>query len=242
MRYFQGKEDGNDGRRFLTTLAFVSFFSVSLFSQVAWRDSLSRLNDSIRLYPRNTDLRLKKAAVNIELEQWDYAADEYSRVLEIDPQNLAALYYRAYVNSHIRRYDMARNDYETFLTIVPRHFEAQLGLAMVKRSMGRQLDTMDELNRLVQMFPDSALAYAARAGYETELKQYDVALFDWDEAIRLQPGNTDFLLSRIDVLLMAKRREEAWQSIEKAMEGGVPRSVLKPWIDRCKLLKKQKNN
>jgi predicted Zn-dependent protease len=84
------------------------------------------------------------------------------------------------------------------------------------------------------MFPDSALSYAARAGYETELKQYDVALFDWDEAIRLQPANNDFLVSKIDVLLMAKRNKEAMLLLEDAMKRGVPQSVLKPWIDRCR--------
>lgn len=199
-----------------------------------WLDSLSVLNDSIRLFPRNTDLRLRKAAANIELEQWDYAVEEYGRVLQLEPNNLAALYYRAYANNSLRHYDLAKNDYETFLSIVPKHFEAQLGLAMVKRKLGRQLDTLDELNRLVQLFPDSALAYAARAGYETELKQYDVALFDWDEALRLQPLNPDFVVSKADILLTLRRNDEAWAVLSDAIQQGIPRSVLKPWIDRCK--------
>lgn len=199
-----------------------------------WRDSLARLNDSIRLHPSSMDLRLRKAAVNIELEQWEYAAEEYGRVLAVDPKNLAALYYRAYVHQTMRHYDLARVDYETFLSIVPRHFEAQLGLAMVKRKLGRSLDTLNELNRLIQMFPDSALAYAARAGYEAELRQYDLALFDWDEAIKRNPSNKDFKLSKVDVLITARRHEEAWRLLEELMKQGVPRSQLKEWIDKCK--------
>ncbi len=207
---------------------------VPLKTTTEWRDSLARLNDSIRRYPHNTDFRLKKAAVNIELFQWEYAIEEYGRVLQQDSRNLAALYYRAYAYVNLQRYDLARRDYETFLGIMPRHFEAQIGLAMVKRKMGRQLETIEELNRLVQMFPDSAVAYAARAGYETELKQYDAAIFDWDEALRLRPKNTEFLVSKVDVLLLQGRHEEAWHLLEDAMKAGVPRSVLKPWIDRCK--------
>jgi tetratricopeptide (TPR) repeat protein len=197
--------------RKLLLSAMLALLSLSASAQTRqeWRDSLTRLNDSIRLKPYDTDLRLRKAAVNIELEQWDYAAEEYGRVLRIDPKNLAALYYRAYVNTTLRRYDLAKSDYETFLTIVPRHFEARLGLAMTKRSLGRQVETMDELNLLVQQFPDSAMAYAARANYETELKQYDAALYDWDEAIRLRPGMADFIASKAQVLRAMKRDDEA---------------------------------
>ena len=207
---------------------------VSAQTLAEWRDSLSRLNDSIRLHPRNTDLRLRKAAVNIELEQWEYATDEYSRVLQLDPNNLAALYYRAYANQALRHYDLAKADYETFLSVMPKHFEAQLGLAMVKRKLGRSLDAMDELNRLVQLFPDSALAYAARAGYETELRKYELAIYDWDEALKRNPANVDFSVSKVDVLIAMKRYDEAWHLLEQLMKQGVPRAALKEWIDKCK--------
>ena len=52
-----------------------------------WRDSLTVLNRMIDHRPHSTDLRLKKAAVNIQLGQWDYAVEEYGRVLAIDPDS-----------------------------------------------------------------------------------------------------------------------------------------------------------
>ena len=214
-------------------LALLSL-SASAQTRQEWRDSLTRLNDSIRLKPYDTDLRLRKAAVNIELEQWDYAAEEYGRVLRIDPKNLAALYYRAYVNTTLRRYDLAKSDYETFLAIVPKHFEAQLGLAMIKRKLEHSADALDELNRLVQAFPDSALSYAARAGYEAELKQYDLALYDWDEALKRAPRNKEYQVSKVDVLIAMKRYDEAWRLLEQLMRQGVPKAALKEWIDKCK--------
>jgi tetratricopeptide (TPR) repeat protein len=218
----------------LTAALFALLGSVKAQTPQQWRDSLAVINGMIKYAPGSVDLRLKKAAINIELNQWEYAVDEYSRVLEISPKNLAALYFRAYANSNLRRYDLAKYDYETFLSVMPKHFEAQLGLAVVKQKMGRKMDALDELNRLVQLFPDSTLAYAARAGYEAELQQYDVALFDWDEALKRQPNNTDFLISKVDILITLKRHTEAWAILSDAMKRGVPRSVLKEWIDRCK--------
>lgn len=189
-------------------LASVPFATFAQTEQ-EWRDSLSVLNELIRQSPKSVDLRLRKAAVNIELGQWNYATDEYSRILELDGKNLSALYYRAYVHNHERRYELAKQDYEACLTIVPRNFEAQLGLAIVKRNMGQKVEAMDGFNQLIQMFPDSAIAYAARAGYEVELKQYELALYDWDEAISRQPENIEYLMSKADVLLILKRQKEA---------------------------------
>lgn len=175
-------------------------------SQQQWRDSLKVLNREIELHPDSLDLRLRKAAVNIELNQWEYAIDEYGRVLDMDARNLAARYFRAYAHQHLRHYDMAVRDYEAFLSIVPTHFEARMGLAMVKRKMGRQVETLDEMNRLVQLHPDSAVAYAIRADYETELKQYEPALFDWDEAIRRAPHQADYVASKAKLLRLLKRK------------------------------------
>lgn len=199
-----------------------------------WRDSLETLNKAIRENPRSVDLRLRKAAVNIELNQWEYAVEEYGRVLQLEPGNLSALYFRAYANSHLRHYDLARADYEAIVARVPRHFEAMLGLALVKRKQGRHTDALDGLNTLVELFPDSALAYASRASMETEMKRFEPALFDWDEALRLRPGNVEFLVSKADVLLSMGRKKEACRVLQQAIDGGTPPSALKEWLDRCK--------
>lgn len=200
----------------------------------AWRDSLATLNRQIALSPRSTDLRLKKAAVNIELDQWDYAIEEYGRVLDIDAKNLAALYFRAYAYSHQRQPQLALHDYEAFLSQVPTHFEARLGLAMMKRQLGRTQDALDQLNLLVQQHPDSANAYAARADYETELAHYDAALYDWDEALHRQPCNLQFIGAKYELLTRLHRSSEAWQVLEEAMRQGVPRAALRQWTGQRK--------
>ena len=93
-----------------------------------WRDSISVLIQQLDQHPNSIDLRLKKAEANINLSQYDYAIDEYSKVLKLDDKNLAALYFRAFCHTQLRHYDMARADYEAFLAIQPEHLEAHLGL------------------------------------------------------------------------------------------------------------------
>ena len=198
-----------------------------------WRDSLEVLNAKIGRDPNNLDLHLLKAEANINLEQWDYALAEYGKILHADEHNLAALYFRAYVHSHQNHYDLAKVDYEAFLRMQPQHFEARLGLAHVLQKMGRKTDTFDELNRIVQMFPDSADAYAARAAFETEQKLYDIALYDWDEAIRRRPLNDGYVVSKADILITLNRLDEARRELNAAIKRGIPRYALKEWLDKC---------
>lgn len=221
-------------KAFLALLAFVLAMPVGAQTHQEVHDSLSALIAAIGRNPESTDLRLRKAALNIELGQWEYAVEEYGRVLAIDEHNLAAHYYRAYAYSRLRRLDMARSDYSAVLAIVPNHFEARLGLAHVLQQMDRRTDALDALNILVAQHPDSATAYAARAAYETTLQQYETALYDWDEAIRRRPLSADLAVSKVDLLLRLGRTDEARAELASAISRGIPRYALKEWTDRCK--------
>ena len=222
-------------KKFLFILTLLSTASV-LRAQTPqqWRDSLAVLNRQITEQPRSTDLRLKKAAVNIELNQWEYAVEEYGNVLRLDPNNLAALFFRAYTLNTLRRYGEARADYERFLKIAPINLEARLGLATVLENLGRNTEAIDQLNTAVQQFPDAAVAYAARALLEVKLRQVEPALYDWTEAIRLDPSNTGYVVSKVELLLQQNRRREALTELEAAIGRGESRNTLKEWIDRCR--------
>ena len=221
-------------RKLLIMIALLAGVSAQAQTPREWRDSVSTLIEAIRKNPRSTDLRLKKAEANINLQQWEYAIEEYGNVLRLDERNLAALYFRAYCHIQLRHYDMARADYDAFLAIHPQHFEAHLGRAHVLQKMGRKADILDELNLMVQQFPDSAMAYAARAAYETEQKDYDVALYDWDEALRRHPENAEYAVSKADILIGLGRKKEARETLDAAVAHGVSRGALKEWYDRCR--------
>lgn len=81
----------------------------------ALRDSLAHATDVLAYHPDSVDLRLKKAAWNIQLEQWNYAKDELDKVLFLNQTNIAGLFYRAFVNEKLKRYNFARLDYQNLL-------------------------------------------------------------------------------------------------------------------------------
>ena len=221
-------------KRLVVVLVALCPFTACFAQQQSLRQQLDSLSREIRLHPQSTDLRLKKAAVNIELGQWDYAVEEYGEVLKLDAQDLAALFFRAYCYTNLRRYPLALQDYQALLRLQPRHLEARLGLAMVCEKMGRSMDALDHYNLLVQQYPDSAVCYAARAAYETSRRQYDVALYDWDEAISRRPLNADYVVSKVDVLLTLRRNDEARQTLEEAVKRGIPTGMFHEWFEKTR--------
>lgn len=226
-----------DSRLHLKSLVLVCLFVAVLPQQLSaqnWRDSLSVLNKQIAASSWDTDLHLRKAAVHLELYQWQYAIDEYSLVLEHQVQNPAALFYRAYAATHLRHYEAARHDYETFLGLFPHHAEARMSLSYVLQQMGRQTEALDQLNTVVELQPDSAISYATRAALEQDLQQYDAALYDWQQAIQLEPQNADYVASRVDLLLRLRRNKEARRDLDAAVRRGLPRGLLRTYYTQLK--------
>ena len=199
-----------------------------------WRDSLKLLNKQIAELSWSTDLHLRKATANLQLQQWQYAIDEYALVLQHEPRNPAALFYRAYANTHMRRFDLARNDLSDLLVVAPRHFEAGLSLAVVLQQMGRKQDALDQLNHIIELHADSAVAYAARANLERDMKQDDAALYDWERAEQLAPLDPFYVVSHVDLLLVMERREEARRVLDAAVGRGISRGMLLEWYDKCR--------
>ena len=199
-----------------------------------WRDSLDVINKEIAVHPDSLNLQLNKAAVCLQLLEWEDAANTCGKILDKDKNNLTALFYRAYANNNMRRYELARNDYELFLSMSPRNMEARLGLAYTHIKLEQPTKALDGLNNLVEMYPDSCVVYAARAELEKDMKQYETALFDFDEALKRAPGNRDYTVSNVEILIAQNRKNEAKTALDEAVSHGVPRGLLLEWYAKCK--------
>ena len=190
------------------------------------RDSLAAASKLVEEYPDSVDLRLKKAGWNMMLQQWQYAKDEYDRVLRWHPTQAAALFYRAYANERLSRYNFARLDYEHFLTLVPGNFEAQLGLALLNQKDHHYTEALDGINRLVEAYPDSAVAYAARGGIEKERNMLELAADDYEKAWQLDGQSADYLINLVDLRFRLGQTALAQEGLRKLERMGYPRRSL----------------
>ncbi|MCI6829980.1 MAG: tetratricopeptide repeat protein [Prevotella sp.] len=208
----------------------------SIFSQTQkeWRDSLSVLNRQIMSSEYSSDLYLRKAAVNLELEQWDYAIETYTDILKREPANPAALFYRAYAQGKMRRYELAANDYRTFLKVAPENVDGMLALAYIYIKQGKNKEAMDNYNRIIEIFPDHSVAYASRASLETTENFLDAALMDWNKAIEFDSKNIDYIVSKADLLIRMNRKSEARRTLDEAVRKGAIRGQLRELYNKTK--------
>lgn len=222
-------------------LAFVG--AGSIFSQTQkepsptqkeWRDSLSVLNRQIMSSEYSSDLYLRKAAVNLELQQWDYAIETYNDILRREPSNPAALFYRGYANGKMRRYELAANDYRSFLKVAPENIDGMLALAFICIKQGKNNEAMDNYNRIIEIFPDHSVAYASRALLESEDGFLDAALMDWDKAIEYDSKNIDYLVSKADLLIRMNRKADARRTLDEAVKKGASRGQLQEYYNKVK--------
>lgn len=210
---------------------------LSVFSQSSTnplRDSLRAAIETLDYHPDSIDLRLRKARWNMELEEWQSAKIEYDYVLGREPANIAALYYRAYCNDRLHRYHFARLDYQNLLAIVPGNFEARLGLALLNEKDHHYTEALDGINQLVAAHPDSAIAWAARAGIEMERGMTELAEYDYGEALARDPDNNDYLLARADLRIKLQRFDEARRDLDRLVRLGTPKAALKEWYEKLK--------
>ena len=225
-----------DLKRLLVLIPLFLFLNKGAFAQTYEElcDSLEAAVDMLKKFPDNNGLRLEKASWNLLLEQWEYAKKEYDIVLERDPKNVAALYYRAYAYEKMHRYKHAKKDYLAMLAIVPGNFNGMLGLALLYQKDMHYTEAMNLVNQLVELHPNNALAYAARGGMEVERGALELAEYDYSQAIKLEPENTDFLINRVDVRLKLGRKKQAREDLDQAVKMGVPLPALAEFYAKCK--------
>ncbi len=221
-------------RNLVVFFFLLSILTVNAQSRQELRDSLKVATDRLAYHPDSIDLRLKKASYNLQLEQWSFAKEEYDYILNRYPNNLTALFFRAYTNERLYRYAFARLDYENLLLLVPAHFESRLGLALLNQKDKKYTEAMDQVNLLVSQHPDSALAYAARAGMEVEREMLSLAIYDYTEALLREPKNTDYLLARADLYIRERRFTDAKKDLDKLVSMGIPKPSLKDYYKRLK--------
>lgn len=223
-------------KKFLFIILVIGFSFQTITAQdgKALRDSLAKATESLAYCPDSIDLRLKKVAWNIELEQWNYAKDDLDKVLLLDNTNIAGLFFRAFVNEKLKRYNFARLDYQNLLVLVPGNFQAQLGLALLNEMDKRYTEAYDGINNLIEQYPDSAIAYAARGGMEKERGMLELAEYDYHQAILKDASNKDYWLNRIDLLITLNRNNEAWDCIRHLSQLGVPSGELRDFYVRLR--------
>ena len=105
---------------------------------------------------------------------------------------------------------------------------------MLNQKDNRHTEALDQINRLVSQYPDSAVAYAARAGIEKEQGMISLSVFDYKEAVKLAPNDKNYRIDLVEALLDDRKKNEARRELDSLVSMGIPRASLQDLYKRCK--------
>ena len=199
------------------------------------KEALEAYSLALNLTPYSITILLNRASLYLEMDMLDKAYLDYCNVIDLDAKNKEALQFRAYVYMRRRQYMEARLDYQRLLAEEPENKTARVGVAMVNQKDKRYREALEELNRLITDYPRDVSLLKARAELEVEMNSLELALLDLEEAIKITPNDADIYVMCGEIYLTQGKKREAYAAFEKAVELGIPRSMLQ---DQLKLSKK----
>lgn len=211
--------------------------------QHRYEQALESYTLALNIVPHTVPILMNRAALYLELGKDEQARVDYALALDIETDNREALLMRAYIYRQKRDYKAARSDYERLLKLSPLSYNGRLGLAMLEQKEGKYEEALSLLNKMIADKADEAtqitaplyaVLYVARAGVEKDMQHIDMALIDLEEAIKLDPSQSEAYLMRGQIYLSQKKKELAKRDFEKAVTLGVPQADVRDLLQQCK--------
>jgi len=168
-------------------------------------DAIQSFNLSLNMAPHSVSVLMERGNLHLLMENYDKAYNDYSNVLDINPNDSTARLYRAYVLMNKGDYKSARIDYNFLLAQNANSYKNRLGIAILNQKSGRLQEALTQISALISGYPTDATLYGIRANMEEECGQWELAQLDWEEAHRLAPDDKGIEES----LLSLKTRKKA---------------------------------
>ena len=122
-------------------------------------------------------------------------------------------------NIQLEQWSYAKDDLDKVLFLDPQNVAGLYYRAFVNTKLGRyKFARLDYHNFLA--------IYAARGGIEKERGFLELALEDYTQAMKHDSKNHDYILNRIDLLILLKRKKEAKDELDRLVSMGVNRAEL----------------
>ena len=141
---------------------------------------------------KDTYSLLARGLLHTKLGDDRRAVEEFSRVIELEPNNAEALENRATARDALGEHRLAREDHDALLRLEPDNAVALYSRGACLARMGDLAGAVADFERVIELEPGDAVRYYNRGCIYAELDDPYRAQEDFDQAISLNPGNHIF--------------------------------------------------
>jgi len=152
---------------------------------------------AIQRNPYITDAYEVRGVARQNMGKLAEAVEDYAHALTLLPQNRGILFNKALAEEEMKNFDGAKDTYSTLLKAYPRFANGYVGRAKLHLAMADTTAAIADLDKALELDRDIVNAYILRADIAiNNKKDFNLALTDMNEAIKLQPRNAGFYINR----------------------------------------------
>jgi tetratricopeptide (TPR) repeat protein len=134
------------------------------------------------LDPKNALAYIGRAALLAKEGKIDDAINEYPKAISADPANPESYYNRGVLLSGKKEFAKAISDYDKYISLIrdnPEYLaDGHMNRGIAKAMTGNLKEAVDDFTRVIELKPDSAKAYRARALVYRQMKKNELAEAD----------------------------------------------------------------
>src|SRR5437763_52903 len=217
--------------------------------QKKWKRARDDFSEAIRCEPNNAAAFLNRAKAHLELNDLDGALASADSAITLEPAWTEAYALRAKIHRRRNELDLARVD-EQLASHLPQNQPAPFGTAddiignaRIALTTRRYDEALDLCDKALQMNLASALAESAftiRGSAYAGLGDWDRALWNYEEALKINPRKTWALFGRGNIYAQKNEREKAIADYSEAIR--LNPNVSEAWCNRGIMYAAEKKN
>jgi len=182
--------------------------------------AIAALQTSLQENPNLIMARFLLGTIYRDKGEYAAAADQYKRVVELDPY-VAANHYNLGLMYHLlSKLQEAAASYINALNLNSQDLKSNMYLGMVYTALGRADQGLPYVQKAAQLDPRSADAAANLAVVLDTLGDYPAAEAAYRRALELDSGRVETVINLAGCLMAQKRHKEALQLYQQALRTG----------------------
>lgn len=163
-------------------------------------DYLGAEDDASKAIERNpfiTDAYEVRGVARQNLGRNAQAVEDYDRALSMLPDNRSIMFNKALAQSELKDFDGASETFDRLIEVYPGFENAWLGRARLRLEKADTTAALADIEKALELNRNTVNAYLMRADIAIKRsKDYESALADMNEAIRLQPHEAPYFINR----------------------------------------------
>lgn len=154
--------------------------------------ALKDCNRALEQAPRHAQAYWHRAECYRRRKQYDAALADYRHLLDLNANKVEVCLKRAAIYEEMKRPDDALRDYDRIAALEPKNAWALYKRALLHVSRGEYQQALADYTASIELQPRAVEPYHYRAVlYWLHLKDFDAALRDWEQVIKLVPSRPE---------------------------------------------------